>query len=155
MPIHSVDGGYQWGQHGKVYKTRQKAIKQMKAIFANGYHESYELQEGSFDAGERDTRARQILPGLDVVTHHAGGLRYFSLQHRQSKKYLIKSMHVEKINGTCQLARHFFKDYNFDRPHEEIVKDASHLYGAVSSFRSEVDRIHQPADEPLKPKKKK
>ena len=133
------------------YGRRQLAIQEMKQNISV-------LCEGSFDAGERDTRARQILPGLDVVTHHAAGQRYFSLQHRQSKKYLIKSLHVEKINATCQLARHFFKNYNFDRPHEEIGKDASHIYGAVSSFRKEVDRIHQPEPEQpnlkKKPKKK-
>ena len=38
MPIHKTkSGGYQWGSHGKVYKSKAKAVKQMKAAFANGY----------------------------------------------------------------------------------------------------------------------
>ena len=111
----------------------------------------------SISASERDCKTRQILPGLDVVTSHAGGGRYFSLQHKQSKKYLIKSMHVEKIDATTSLAKHFFKQYDWNKSHEEIGKDASHLYGAVSSFRKEVERIHAPEpEEPnLKSKKKK
>ena len=38
MPIHKRDGApYQWGEHGKKYKSRKKAVEQMKAAFANGY----------------------------------------------------------------------------------------------------------------------
>lgn len=37
MPIHKQNGGYQWGGHGKVYKSKAGAVKQMKAAFANGY----------------------------------------------------------------------------------------------------------------------
>lgn len=37
MPIHKKGALYQWGDHGKQYKSRDKAVKQMKAAFANGY----------------------------------------------------------------------------------------------------------------------
>lgn len=37
MPIHKTDGKWQWGQHGKKYKSKARAVKQMKAAFANGY----------------------------------------------------------------------------------------------------------------------
>ena len=37
MPIHKTDGKWQWGQHGKKYKSKAGAVKQMKAAFANGY----------------------------------------------------------------------------------------------------------------------
>lgn len=37
MPVHKVEGGYKWGQHGKVYPTREQAEKQARAIYANGY----------------------------------------------------------------------------------------------------------------------
>lgn len=37
MPIKKTKTGYQWGNHGKIYKDRKKAVKQMKAAFANGY----------------------------------------------------------------------------------------------------------------------
>lgn len=40
MPIHqNEDGTWQWGKSGKKYKSREEAVKQMKAIFANGYRE--------------------------------------------------------------------------------------------------------------------
>lgn len=35
MPIRKVKGGYKYGTTGKVYKTRSKALKQMKAIKAS------------------------------------------------------------------------------------------------------------------------
>jgi hypothetical protein len=37
MPIKKVKGGYKWGSKGKTYKSKKKAVKQMKAAFANGY----------------------------------------------------------------------------------------------------------------------
>lgn len=38
MPIHKTkSGGYQWGQHGKVYKSKAGAQRQMRAAFASGY----------------------------------------------------------------------------------------------------------------------
>lgn len=37
MPIRKVSGGYKWGGHGKVYKTKAGAARQMRAAFANGY----------------------------------------------------------------------------------------------------------------------
>lgn len=40
MPIHqNQDGTWQWGQSGKKYRNKADAIKQMQAIFANGYRE--------------------------------------------------------------------------------------------------------------------
>lgn len=43
MPIHKVDGGYQWGNHGKVYADKAGAVKQAQAAHANGYKEKGEL----------------------------------------------------------------------------------------------------------------
>ena len=37
MPVHKVSGGYQWGQHGKVYKSKARAERQGRAIYASGY----------------------------------------------------------------------------------------------------------------------
>jgi len=37
MPVHKVSGGYKWGKTGKVYKTKEEAEKQGKAIYASGY----------------------------------------------------------------------------------------------------------------------
>lgn len=37
MPVHKVKGGYKWGQHGHVYKTRSGAERQARAAYANGY----------------------------------------------------------------------------------------------------------------------
>lgn len=37
MPIKKVKGGYKWGKSGKTYKTKAKAKRQAKAIYASGY----------------------------------------------------------------------------------------------------------------------
>lgn len=37
MPVKKVKGGYKWGSSGKVYKTKDAAEKQGRAIYANGY----------------------------------------------------------------------------------------------------------------------
>lgn len=37
MPVRKVSGGYQWGQTGKVYPTREQAERQGRAIEASGY----------------------------------------------------------------------------------------------------------------------
>lgn len=39
MPVKKVKGGYQWGNTGKVYPTKEQAEKQGKAIIASGYKE--------------------------------------------------------------------------------------------------------------------
>ncbi|HGA5240283.1 TPA: DUF2213 domain-containing protein [Salmonella enterica subsp. houtenae serovar Rough:z4,z23:-] len=37
MPVRKVDGGWQWGRHGKVYSTKEEAEEQEQAAYANGY----------------------------------------------------------------------------------------------------------------------
>lgn len=37
MPVHKVKGGYKWGSHGHVYKSKAKAAAQGRAAYANGY----------------------------------------------------------------------------------------------------------------------
>ena len=39
MPIHKVPGGWKWGKTGKVYKDKEDAERQMRAIYASGYKE--------------------------------------------------------------------------------------------------------------------
>lgn len=39
MPIKKVAGGYQWGNHGKIYPNREGAVKQAQAAHAAGFKE--------------------------------------------------------------------------------------------------------------------
>lgn len=43
MPVHKTKGGgYQWGKSGKIYygpNAKEKAEKQGRAAYANGYNE--------------------------------------------------------------------------------------------------------------------
>jgi len=42
MPVHKVNGGYRWGQHGKVYPTKVQAERQGqgRAAHASGFREA-------------------------------------------------------------------------------------------------------------------
>ena len=35
MPVKKVKGGYKWGDKGKVYPTKEQALKQGRAIEAS------------------------------------------------------------------------------------------------------------------------
>jgi len=37
MPVRKVQGGYQWGQSGRVYPTKAQAERQGRAVYASGY----------------------------------------------------------------------------------------------------------------------
>ena len=37
MPVKKVKGGYRFGKKGKVYKSKNKAQRQARAIYASGY----------------------------------------------------------------------------------------------------------------------
>lgn len=37
MPVRKVDGGWQWGNHGKAYPTKEEAEEQEQAAYAYGY----------------------------------------------------------------------------------------------------------------------
>ena len=35
MPVRKVKGGYRWGSKGKIYKSKAKATRQGRAIYAS------------------------------------------------------------------------------------------------------------------------
>ena len=37
MPVHKTKGGWKFGQSGKTYKSKAKAEKQARAIYANNW----------------------------------------------------------------------------------------------------------------------
>lgn len=39
MPVHKVPGGWKWGKTGKVYKDKEDAERQARAIYASGWKE--------------------------------------------------------------------------------------------------------------------
>ena len=62
MPVRKVNGGYRWGQSGKVYPTNTQAQRQGRAIHAAGY------QEG----GVTEARARSLLDKIDASSTDEG-----------------------------------------------------------------------------------
>ena len=39
MPVQKVNGGWRWGQSGKIYPTKEQAERQGRAAYASGYRE--------------------------------------------------------------------------------------------------------------------
>lgn len=39
MPVQKTQGGWRWGQSGKVYPTKAQAEAQGRAAYASGYRE--------------------------------------------------------------------------------------------------------------------
>lgn len=39
MPVQKTNGGWRWGQSGKVYPTKEQAERQGRAAYAAGYRE--------------------------------------------------------------------------------------------------------------------
>lgn len=39
MPVQKVQGGYRWGNTGKVYPTKAQAERQGRAVLATGWRE--------------------------------------------------------------------------------------------------------------------
>jgi len=88
MPIKSCSlgggkSGYQWGNHGKCYASREDAIKQMKAAYYNGY-------TGALDTSSADIaklavanylKAKEILKG-----EHRDGIHALLLDKTQFTK---------------------------------------------------------------------
>ena len=62
MPIRKVRGGFKWGKHGAVYKSRAGAARQAAAAHANGFRgdssdpvtEAHVEAERSDDVGQTE-----------------------------------------------------------------------------------------------------
>lgn len=94
-------------------------------------------------------------PGLAYQTTNAGGQKYFSLIQKKTGKYLVKSVHVEKILASAELANHIFRHYDFTKDPQELAKQSPHLHQAIELFKQEVERIHIPPEESVKNPAKK
>lgn len=63
MPVHKVEGGYRWGEHGKIYPTKEEAEAQGRAAYANGYAEDSVQSILAFD------RASVRMMDVDGMMH--------------------------------------------------------------------------------------
>lgn len=72
MPVHKVEGGYQWGKTGKVYKSRAKAEAQGRAIYSSGYTGDAETFDGDEDLFEPSKRQEKAL--LHALKRMTSGL---------------------------------------------------------------------------------
>ena len=114
--------------------TRQITIREM---FDLPIHES--LNE---DVKDSKIRKLSKVPGLTFATHHVANFKYLSILHQKSGKFLLRSMHVQKIGDVTDLANHLFGAIDFNQPEKELVKRGHLIHNVVNKFKQEVDRIH-------------
>lgn len=120
-----------------IRKSIQKSINEMRVSLDEEYKEN-------------QARTLSKVPGLKYQTTNAGGQKYFSLIHKKTGKYLIKSIHVEKVLATAEIANHVFRHYNFEKAPEDLAKEYPHLQQAIELFKQEVERVHIPPEEDIK-----
>ena len=117
MPIHKVKGGWKWGSHGKVYRSRKGAERQAAAAYASGYKESFEsLLE----------RLRGLLEGVSVDTDIQGVVKLVDA--------LIDDLVARGSNPTSTV-QYTQKDAAKDRPHyvRELEKSAAKVAAVVKA----------------------
>lgn len=77
MPVRKVKGGYRWGTHGHVYKSRAKAAAQGRAAYANGYRgDSRDHKRAQALRASRRAETRYVRDLRDILAKvHEGYLR--------------------------------------------------------------------------------
>src|SRR5271166_1747974 len=87
MPVHKVSGGYRWGKHGKVYKSRAGAERQARAIYASGYRDDAdELLRAQARVDWNSARRAEIQYGIQLrtIARHCGDIvRMFPMEDPQ------------------------------------------------------------------------
>ena len=75
MPVRKVQGGYRWGNSGKVYPTKAQAERQGRAIYASGYQDGGIIDVTQGDDPSMTDRTRNFMGatmtdrfGLPVTT---------------------------------------------------------------------------------------
>jgi len=61
MPLKKVGNKWQYGDSGKLYQNKEDAIKQMKAMYANGYEEDDEDEDEKRRKRAAKKRAAQMV----------------------------------------------------------------------------------------------
>lgn len=109
MPVHKVEGGYRWGEHGKIYPTKEEAEAQGRAAYANGYAEDAALSVMAFD--------RQ-----SVRTFDQDGMMH--IKRTPITKACINGYYGKEIPGSESMGLDPNKLYKMLRCPEELKKAA-------------------------------
>lgn len=124
MPIHQVDGGWQWGGRGKVYKDRADAERQAAAAHANGF------------TGDEDDAEDDMQPAHDeaFAFDRASVRRYSDDGHLHVEITPISKAAVNpylgsEIPGWEELGLKRDKVY-------QLLRDPEELKAAASSFNN-------------------
>lgn len=78
-PIRKVRGGWQWGYHGKVYPTREGALRQMKAAYFAGYKGRNPSKFLKYAHGDEAIMAEKKNPRKRTREEKVGGLGLLAL----------------------------------------------------------------------------
>jgi len=144
MPVRKVNGGYRWGQSGKVYPTKAQAQRQGRAIYAAGYQEGGvteararnlldNIDERSTDEGAEQTDERSVLDQLrDIrrLSNEANMMRQRAInaaarEHAPAAKKIPGQMAQGLASGLLgapvDIASMVMRPFGYDVPPEETV----------------------------------
>jgi len=148
MPVRKVNGGYRWGNSGKLYPTKAQAARQGRAIHASGYkgyqaggptegnnsNLRFEKNKDFFENFHRnvlETERQGTTEGGEIITMRIVGLNV------DGKEYLLPSWNPDTRK---------VMDENTDSGREEIVKrflpliKSGQIVGYDSPEQAEIDR---------------
>lgn len=110
MPIKKVDGGYQWGKHGKVYKKRSDAVKQAQAAYASGFEEKKEKEKAK-DDGELNKAANAENALAPTIEEQNEAL---NLDDSEKRAKAVKKILDTYCHDEVQLNRASMRTYDND-----------------------------------------
>lgn len=153
MPVHKVEGGYKWGEHGHVYPTKEGAERQAAAAHAHGYrgdakedaHEEKQQREIERLERERDKLNRDSKEYADLSA------RIHDLHREMEKERNFKQDASEK-----EISERIRREYNRGHPLKQAEaiayselgepgKDAS-LEGTLDAVCRGVERLESRID---------
>ena len=109
-PIHAEDGGYKWGDHGKLYKgpdAKKKAEAQAAAAHAHGYR-------GDAGMDEQTDKLEARFKELDARRKKL---------NRDSKEYADLSKDMDDIHKEMEKLRNFKADATEAEVSERIKRE--------------------------------
>lgn len=130
MPVHRVPGGWRWGNHGKVFRSKVEAERQAAAIYASGYRE--------------DARARADLHRALSASKRAESSYVLALQTIMRRTHASVLKHVgaparADAAGDDSDARFLRRLFRFQEPEVQTAFDF--MAGVVSKKSVEGARV--------------
>jgi len=86
MPVSKVQGGYRWGQSGKVYPTKAQAERQGRAAYASGYKGYQDGGIVDVTQGDDPSTVDRVRNFMGETPRYSSGIARVAAQMEQPEK---------------------------------------------------------------------